>query len=84
MTTQATSSPEALVGQAEDGRFVDRGVLVDRGLDLGRVDVLAGAQDHVLDAVLDVEVPVVVDVAQVAGSQPPVDEVSAVASGFPQ
>ncbi len=64
---------EALVGDAEHGGLVHAGVLVDGGLDLGAVDVLAGAQDHVLGPVLDVDEALVVEAAEVAGAQPAVD-----------
>ena len=57
----------ALVGDADDGGFGDVGVLVERGLDLGRVDVLAAPDDDVLQAVDDVEVALVVEAAEVAG-----------------
>ena len=39
-----------LVGKADDGTRMHRGVFVDRRLDLGRVDVRAAGQDHVLHA----------------------------------
>ena len=41
-------------------------------LDLGAVDVLAAADDHVLEPVLDVDVAVGVDLAEVAGAEPAV------------
>jgi hypothetical protein len=41
-------------------------VLGQHALDLGRVDVLATADDHVLDPVGDVEVAVGVEVSAVA------------------
>ena len=47
---------EALVRDADDRGLGDVGVLVQRGLDLGRVDVLAAADDDVLQPVDDVEV----------------------------
>ena len=65
---------EPLVGHAEHGRLVHVGVLVDGGLDLGAVHVLAAAQDHVLDPVLDVDEALVVEAAEVAGAQPAVDD----------
>ena len=61
---------EAFVGDAVHGGFVDGRVLVDRRLDLGAVDVLTAAQDHVLGAVADVHEPLVVDAADVARAQP--------------
>ena len=46
------------------------GVGIERGLDLGRIDVLAARDDHVLEAVDDVEDADLVHVAEVAGVQP--------------
>ena len=43
---------------------------VEGALDLGGVDVLAARDDHVLDAVVDVEIAVRVHVACVAGADP--------------
>jgi hypothetical protein len=47
-------------------------VLGERLLDLDRIDVLAAADDHVLDPVGEEQVALVVDVAAVAGAQPAV------------
>ena len=47
---------------------------LERRLDLLGVDVLAAADDHVLDAVDDPQVAVRVEDADVAGVQPPVDD----------
>jgi hypothetical protein len=47
-------------------------VLVEDLLDLARVDVVAAADDHLLLAVDDEEVAVVVDLAHVAGAEPAV------------
>ena len=44
--------------------------MVEHLLDVGRVDVLAAADDHVLDAVDDVGIAVVVEIAEVAAVQP--------------
>ena len=41
-------------------------------LDVGGMDVVAAPDDHVLAPADDVEVPVVVQPAQVSGDQPPV------------
>ena len=58
---------------ATDHRGVgDLGVAQQHLLDLGRDDVLAAADDQVVDPVLDVEEALVVDVAEVAGVQPAV------------
>ena len=58
---------EALVGDADDRGLGDVGVLVQRGLDLGRVDVLSAADDDVLQPIDDVEVALVVEPAEVTG-----------------
>ena len=50
------------------------GVPSQHVLHLARRDVLATAHDHVLDAVHDVEIPLLVDAAGVAGVQPAVDD----------
>ena len=49
-------------------------MLVQRGLDLRAVDVLAGAQDHVLRPVLDVDESFGIDAADVAAAEPAVDD----------
>src|SRR5271157_5497118 len=40
--------------------------------DVGRVDVLAGDDDHILGAAADVELAVFVEIAEVTGAQPAV------------
>ena len=57
---------------ADDRRLAHAGMLVEHLLDLARVDVVAAADDHVLLAVDDVEVAVVVDAPDVAGAEPAV------------
>src|SRR5690606_25336019 len=59
-----------VVRHADDRDLGHRGMAVDRVLDLGRIDVLRARTDHVLDAVLDEEIAVLVDVARVSGAQP--------------
>jgi hypothetical protein len=61
---------EALVGQAEHARLGHVGMRVDLAFDLDRRDVLAAADDDVLLAVDDVEVSVLVKVAEVARAEP--------------
>ena len=61
-----------LVGNADDRAFGDVGVLVERLLDLGGIDVLAAGDDHVLDPVDDIDEAVLVHIAAVAGVQPAV------------
>ena len=60
------------VGHADHRHVGHVGVAVDRALDLGRVDVLAAGDDHVLHPVVDVDVAVGVHVAGVAGVHPAV------------
>src|SRR5215216_349210 len=59
-----------VVGDADDGGLGDRGVLVEDLFDLARVHVVAAADDHLLLAVDDEEVAVLVDLAHVAGAEP--------------
>ena len=59
---------------ADDRRLGDVGVLVERSLDLGGVDVLAAADDDVLQPVDHVQVAVVVEPAEIAGVEPAVGE----------
>src|SRR5271166_337936 len=59
----------ALVGQPDDGGVEDVGVLDQRRLHLGRVDVHPAAQDEVGAAVRDEEVAVLVEPADVAGRE---------------
>src|SRR5581483_11137091 len=61
---------EDVVGDAEDGRVGYRRVLEQRGFDLGRIDVLATPDDHVLGPVGDRDEPVLVEAGDVAGAQP--------------
>ena len=57
---------------ADHGGVGDLGVAQQDLLDFGRDDVLAAADDHVVDAVFDVEEALLVDPAQIAGVQPAV------------
>ena len=61
-----------VVGQPDDGAVAHRRVLHQRLLDLGRVHVEAAGDDHVLQAVDDEQVAVVVEVADVARVVPAV------------
>jgi hypothetical protein len=65
------------VRKADDGALGDGGMEGDGVLDLSRIDVLATGDDHVLEAVDDVEVALIVEVSAVAGVHP------AVADGSP-
>ena len=59
-----------LVFDADDGGLVDARELVDELLHFARVDVLAHADDHVLEAIDDVEVAVFVRARDVARMEP--------------
>ena len=61
---------EVVVGQADHRARAHVGVLLQRGLDLGGVDVGAAAQDHVGEPVAEVEEAVVVEPADVAERLP--------------
>jgi hypothetical protein len=61
-----------LVGDADHGDVGDIGMTGDRVLDLGGIDVLAAGHDHVLHAVVDVDIAVVIAVRGVAGAHPAV------------
>jgi hypothetical protein len=60
------------VGDAEDGDFAHRRMAHGDFFDVARVDLDAAAVDHVLLAVDQVEVALVVGIAEVAGEQPAV------------
>src|SRR5689334_10599673 len=64
--------PPMSVGYTDDGDVGDVGVLRQRLLDLDRIDVLAAADDHVLDPVSEEQVAVLVEIPAVAGAQPAV------------
>ena len=70
------SRPRPTVGRARPttARPLTSASSAMRVLDLGRVDVLAAGDDHVLDAVDDVGPAVVVDPDHVAGAEPAVGE----------
>ena len=63
-----------VVRDPDDDALVDGGVLVDRLLDRLRIDVVAARDDHVLVALDDVEIAVLVHGADVAGHEEAVDE----------
>src|SRR5262249_7483168 len=63
---------ELVVGDPDHGRLGDRGMLVEDLLDLARVDVVAAADDHLLLAVHDEEVAVLVHPGQVTSPEPAV------------
>ena len=63
---------EVGVRHADDRALGDAGQVVEDALDLGRVDVVAAADDQVLAAADDGDVAAVVDLADVAGAKPAV------------
>ena len=56
---------------------------VDRALDLGRIDVLAAGDDHVLGPVEHIDVAVFIEVTDIAGGDPAVG-INRAGSGFGQ
>lgn len=56
----------------DDRGFVDAGVGVEQLLDLSGVDILAHADDHVLEPVHDIDVTVLVDAGYISRVQPAV------------
>ena len=65
---------QAFVGHGVDRRLLHVGVHQQRGLDLSAADVLAAADDQVLDAVDDGEETLFVDRGHVAGAEPVADK----------
>src|SRR4029078_309536 len=70
-----------LTGNANDGGLGHGGELMQHALDLGRIDVLAAGNVHVLPAVDDVIETFLVDPRGVAGVQPAVGEGGGVGVG---
>ena len=73
---------EAVVGHAEHRHLRHLVEFVQGGLHLGAVDVLAAADHHVLGSILDVNPPVGVDLCDVTGAEPAVDDRLGGASGL--
>src|SRR4051794_1658523 len=65
---------ELLVVDAEHGHVGDTLVAGEQVLDLGREDVLAARDDHVVVAAVDVQAPAAVEMAHVAGGHEAVDD----------
>ena len=59
---------------SEDRRFTNRRMLVNNCFDLTRVDIFAARDNHVLQAVQDVEIPVCILIADVSRTKQPVSE----------
>ncbi len=62
------------VGNADDGGFRDGGMRFQHHLDLARIDVEAAADDDVVAAIDERQVPASVEAPEVAGVQPAVDQ----------
>ena len=65
---------EDVVRAPHHGHFENTGQAADRVLDLLGIDVLSPADDHVLDAVHQRQVAVLVEAPHVAGADPAVDD----------
>ena len=63
-----------VVGNGVDSGFCDIGMIQQHGFDFGRVDVLTAADDEVVTTVEHGEIAVGIEVAEVAGAEPPVAE----------
>ena len=63
---------EFRIGQADDDAGAHVGMRRHRGLDLGRIDVGAAAQDHVGEAVAEIEIAVGIEPADIAERFPAV------------
>ena len=69
LTKAFGASPRYCVLDADDGHLLDGGVLVDRLLDAARIDIVARADDEVLDAVDDEDEAFLVHERDVARAQ---------------
>src|ERR1700741_4198946 len=74
---------QSLVGQADDGDLTHRRVKRQTALDLDGRDVLAAADDHVVDAAGDEEIAILIDVSGVASEIPAVAERARICVGPP-
>ena len=77
----AQSFPEILVRHPECGRLDHVGMSADEVFDLGREDVLAAGDDHLVVAAADVEQALGVEVAHIAGGHQAVDDLLSTATG---
>ena len=71
-TNAVTACPHSAILAAGDGNLGDGGMRQQGRFDAVRADVLAAADDQVVAAALDPEVPVVVEAAEIAGVKPAV------------
>jgi len=63
-----------MVGNADHDHFLHRRMFVDRLLDHLRIDVEAAGDDHVLFAIDQVEIAIIVHVADIAGQEAVADK----------
>src|SRR5208282_93842 len=59
---------------SEDGRFANRGVTENDGLDLAGIDILASGNDHVFRTIQYVEIAIRVLITDVSGAKESVPE----------
>ena len=71
-TTATTRCPRRSSGGADDCDFEHAGMSCEHVLDLERMDVLAARDDHVVDAAVDPEIALLVEMARVARVVPAV------------
>ena len=55
---------------ANNGDFADGIVLEQRGLDIGRIDILPARNNHVLLAIDEIQEAVLIETPDIAGAQP--------------
>src|SRR3546814_13967251 len=60
-----------LARQAQHHRVANRGMFDERGLDFGRIDVGAAAQDQVGPPIGQEQIAVVIEISQIAERHPP-------------
>ena len=78
-TAETTSSPSVACGTPNVIASAMSGCRAKRRIDGGRRDLEAAAIDQLLHAAVDEQEPVVIDVAQIAGTEPAFEERLAVA-----
>src|SRR5271156_4114480 len=59
---------------AKDCCFTNRRVLVDDGLNLARIDIFAAGDDHVLETIQDIKVPIWISVAEISRAKETIPE----------
>ena len=74
VTMAWTASPHCSLGNSDDGALRDRRMLRHAVFDFGGIDIFAAGNDHVLDAIDDIDVTILVHVFAIAGVHPAVDD----------